>query len=285
MANQLRELEGGGTVAEQVLAASLSGQEKYDESSDILRSLVADDETRGQAMAGLVNTLLADGKADEARAFLNDVLAEDPGNVQARLLQASIEQREGNADLARELVERVNADFPNQSAPYLFLARTELSAGNTDEAYRIAREGVDATGALNLRLIVAGIDEQRGDVDSAIEQYQAVFDARPDSLLAANNLASMLSMHKSDDPEALKRAQTIALRLRSSDVPEMQDTFGWTLYLNGDYRGALQSLEPAAEKLSNNPIVLYHYGMTLKALGRDEEARRALDRSAALADD
>ncbi|MEM9762040.1 MAG: tetratricopeptide repeat protein [Pseudomonadota bacterium] len=285
VANQLRELEGGGTVAEQVLAASLSGQEKYDESSDILRSLVADDETRGQAMAGLVNTLLADGKADEARAFLNDVLAEDPGNVQARLLQASVEQREGNADLARELVERVNADFPNQSAPYLFLARSELSAGNTDEAYRIAREGVDATGALNLRLIVAGIDEQRGDVDSAIEQYQAVFDARPDSLLAANNLASMLSMHKSDDPEALKRAQTIALRLRSSDVPEMQDTFGWTLYLNGDYRGALQSLEPAAEKLSNNPIVLYHYGMTLKALGRDEEARRVLDRSAALADD
>ncbi|MEM7498350.1 MAG: tetratricopeptide repeat protein [Pseudomonadota bacterium] len=285
VANQLRELEGGGTVAEQVLAASLSGQEKFDESSEILRSLAADNETREQAMSGLVNTLVADGKADEARQFLEGILTENPGNVQARLLQASVEQREGNDDLAHELVERVKADFPNQAAPYLYLSQTALRDGDIDKAYELAVEGVERTGALNLRLIVAGIDEQRGNIDGAIEQYQAVFDARPDSLLAANNLASMLSMHKSDDPEALKRAQTIALRLRSSDVPEMQDTFGWTLYLNGDYRGALESLKPAAERLSSNPVVLYHYGMTLKALDREAEARRVLDKAAALADE
>ncbi|MEO0426733.1 MAG: tetratricopeptide repeat protein [Pseudomonadota bacterium] len=285
VANQLRELEGGGTVAEQVLAASLSGQEKYEESGDILRSLVTDSETRDQAMAGLVNTLIADGKAEEARTFLNDVLVENPGNVQARLLQASVELREGNGDLAKEMVERVNADFPNQPAPYLFLAQSELRDGNLDRAYEIASAGVDETGALNLRLIIAGIDEKRGNVDGAIAQYDAIFTARPDSMVAANNLASMLSMHKADDPEAVQRAQTIALRLRSSDVPEMQDTFGWTLYLNGDYRGALQALKPAAEKLPENPIVLYHYGMTLKALERNEEARSVLDRAAALADD
>ncbi|MEO1318206.1 MAG: tetratricopeptide repeat protein, partial [Pseudomonadota bacterium] len=285
VANQLRELEGGGTVAEQVLAASLSGQEKYEESGDILRSLVTDSETRDQAMAGLVNTLIADGKAEEARTFLNDVLVENPGNVQARLLQASVELREGNGDLAKEMVERVNADFPNQPAPYLFLAQSELRDGNLDRAYEIASAGVDETGALNLRLIIAGIDEKRGNVDGAIAQYDAIFTARPDSMVAANNLASMLSMHKADDPEAVQRAQTIALRLRSSDVPEMQDTFGWTLYLNGDYRGALQALKPAAEKLPENPIVLYHYGMTLKALERNDEARSVLDRAAALADD
>ncbi|MEL7137511.1 MAG: tetratricopeptide repeat protein [Pseudomonadota bacterium] len=285
VANQLRELEGGGTVAEQVLAASLSGQEKYEESGDILRSLVTDSETRDQAMAGLVNTLIADGRAEEARTFLNDVLVENPGNVQARLLQASVELREGNGDLAKEMVERVNADFPNQPAPYLFLAQSELRDGNIDRAYEIASAGVDETGALNLRLIIAGIDEKRGNVDGAIAQYDAIFTARPDSMVAANNLASMLSMHKADDPEAVQRAQTIALRLRSSDVPEMQDTFGWTLYLNGDYRGALQALKPAAEKLPENPIVLYHYGMTLKALERNDEARSVLDRAAALADD
>ncbi|MEM6355356.1 MAG: tetratricopeptide repeat protein [Pseudomonadota bacterium] len=285
VANQLRELEGGGTVAEQVLAASLSGQEKYEESGDILRSLVTDSETRDQAMAGLVNTLIADGKAEEARTFLNDVLVENPGNVQARLLQASVELREGNGDLAKEMVERVNADFPNQPAPYLFLAQSELRDGNLDRAYEIASAGVDETGALNLRLIIAGIDEKRGNVDGAIAQYDAIFTARPDSMVAANNLASMLSMHKADDPEAVQRARTIALRLRSSDVPEMQDTFGWTLYLNGDYRGALQALKPAAEKLPENPIVLYHYGMTLKALERNDEARSVLDRAAALADD
>ncbi|MEM7526278.1 MAG: tetratricopeptide repeat protein [Pseudomonadota bacterium] len=283
IANQLRELEGGGSIAEQVLAASLSGQQKFEESSSILRSLATDSETRDQAMSGLVSTLLADGKADEARSFVEGILAEDPGNVQARLLQAAIEIREGNTDLGLELVHRVKVDFPNQPAAYVFLSRRAIQEGDVDAAYDIAIEGIENSGDLNLRLLVASIDEQRGDVDKAIEQYQAVFDARPGSMLAANNLASMISMHRSDDTELMDRARTIALRLRSSTVPEMQDTFGWVLYQTGDYIGALESLKPAAEALSSNAIVQYHYGMTLKALERNEEARVVLDRAKELA--
>ncbi|MEM6677261.1 MAG: tetratricopeptide repeat protein [Pseudomonadota bacterium] len=282
VAAQLRELRDGGVIAEQVLAASLSGQEQYEESATILRALATDEETRDRTISSLVSTLLADDKADEARDFVESVLAENPGNIRARLLQAGIEQSVGNGDLADQLIDRVITDFPESPNAYVFLARKRMSEGKRDEAEQIAINGAENTNAPALRFMLATFYEQRGDFDGAIAEYEKIFEAVPGSMLAANNLASMLSMHRADDPEALERARTIALRLRASDIPEMQDTVGWVFYLNGDYRAALDSLTRALEGLPEHPTVNYHIGMTYKALERFEEARVALEKAQAL---
>jgi tetratricopeptide (TPR) repeat protein len=58
----------------------------------------------------------------------------------------------------------------------------------------------------------------------------------------------------------------------------MQDTYGWTLYLNGEFEAALRSLKPAAEALPDNPLVIYHLGMTYASLDETDLALEKLGR-------
>jgi Flp pilus assembly protein TadD len=90
---------------------------------------------------------------------------------------------------------------------------------------------------------------------------------------------------RADDTAALDRAYAITRRLRGTEVPAFQDTYGWIAYLRGDYETALEYLSAAAVALPEEPTVQYHLGMTYLALKRPEEARTALERSLELAGD
>ncbi len=68
-------------------------------------------------------------------------------------------------------------------------------------------------------------------------------------------------------------------RAADSHVPQFQDTYGWTLHLNGDHNAALRSLLIAVEDLPENPWVQYHIGQTYAALDQDKEARAHLERA------
>ena len=81
----------------------------------------------------------------------------------------------------------------------------------------------------------AGLLEQKGDIDGAIAAYEALYAKDSGSPVLANNLASLLASYR-DDPASLERAFAIARRLRGTDVPYFQDTYGWILHRRGDER-------------------------------------------------
>ena len=83
--------------------------------------------------------------------------------------------------------------------------------------------------------------------------------------MIANNLASLLASNRAD-PASLERAFAIARRLRGSDVPQFQDTYGWILHLRGDPAQALDYLAPAAAALPGNALVQFHLAETELAL-------------------
>ena len=87
---------------------------------------------------------------------------------------------------------------------------------------------------------------------------------RPDSMMIANNLASMLSDHRSDK-DSLAKAAAAAQILRNSDVPQFQDTLGWALFRSGDVQGAVPLLEQAVANLNAIPEVNYHLGAAYAA--------------------
>ncbi|MCX8955024.1 tetratricopeptide repeat protein, partial [Ruegeria sp. NA] len=101
------------------------------------------------------------------------------------------------------------------------------------------------------------------------------------SLIVANNLASLLTTHRAD-PESLQRAHALARRLRGTRVPFFQDTYGWIAYRLGNYEEALTYLEPAAEALPDQPLVFYHLGRTYADLNRPLDALRAFKTAQAL---
>ena len=131
----------------------------------------------------------------------------------------------------------------------------------------------------NLQLRKAGELEHRGDVDGAIALYEALYEANSDSPLLANNLASLLASARTD-AASLTRAEVIARRLRGTEVPAFQDTYGWIATRIGNPDEALRYLEPASARLPDDLAVGYHLAMTYAALGREAEALALLQKLA-----
>ena len=94
----------------------------------------------------------------------------------------------------------------------------------------------------------------------------------------------MLSTYR-DDEASLERAHTISRRFRDTEIPALQDTYGWIAHRRGESQEALPYLESAARGLQNDPIVQYHLAQVYLALGRQDEAlaqfRRAIEVAAA----
>ncbi|MEQ9126095.1 MAG: tetratricopeptide repeat protein, partial [Alphaproteobacteria bacterium] len=147
-----------------------------------------------------------------------------------------------------------------------------------------ASDGQIQGGGAGLQLSYALLLEQKADYDGAVKVYEKLADARPDSFIVANNLASLL-VDRFPTEANIERALQVAKRLRESEVPQYQDTYGWILYLRGEAEQALRYLQPAAEAMPNLMLAQYHLGMAYAKAGIDDRAITALNRAIELAGD
>ena len=259
--------------ANQMRAAILIGQERFDEGAGILRDLVGTTEQQASTVAALVQTYLRNGQLDEAEAFLEELLAENPQNIQALGIRGNLYLAARNFPKAETYYRRVLEIEPGNGAAHSALARLAAVQGDADGAEAALRIGLGISpDSLILLARLAQLQEQRGDIDAAIETYERLYTRAPSALFVVNNLASLLSDHHADDAEAVERAYTLATRLRQATLPQYQDTYGWTRYLKGEYDVALLHLAPLAESLPDNPWIHYHLGMVYAALEQVDSA-------------
>lgn len=269
-------------AAMRVRAATLSGQNRFDESLSVLEDISKDPSQRDSTLAATVQVYYKAGEIDKAMAFLADVLEENPQNVQALMLRASLHASQNDAASAEADYKAAMAANPRAQAPVLGLGRLYLALGRDEEMLSLMNAGVDAVDEPSgLRLFLGGYYESRQRPEDAIAQYRALFAAQPTSMVAANNLASLLVEYHGDDPAALAEAEEISGALRGVEIPAFQDTYGWIRYKLGDYTQAVRYLEPAAEALPGNPYVRYHLGLAYAALNAADSARPHLEAAAA----
>jgi tetratricopeptide (TPR) repeat protein len=232
------------------------------------------------ALANLIRTQVAAGETEAAREHLATLLTEAPDDLSARLLLAGLEATTGEEKTAEKLYRDLILEIPDLTQPYQALFTLLASQGRTDEAEATLEAGIArARDNGGLLFIQAGLLEARGNVDGAIANYEVLYARDSRDLVVANNLASLLTGTGADQAD-LDRAFAIARRLRTSDVPYFQDTYGWILHLRGDSGQAYDYLSPAAGVLPDNALVLFHLAETEFALNRREAAeatfRRAL---------
>lgn len=265
--------------ARQLRAALLIGQEQFDEGAGLLRAeLPTDDARRSASVTALVQTYVRDGKTEEAVAFLEELLAENPENFQALGLRGNLHLAAGDFEAAEASYKAILAIDPTNGGAHSALSRLYAVQGDPAASEQALLTGLEASPDDTLLLVrLAQLREVQGDVDAAIELYGRLYDRTPDSILVANNLSALLADFRGDDPAAIDRAYTIAGRLRDLELPQYQDTYGWTRYLKGEYEEALDALMPAVEGLPNNPWVQYHVGMTYAALKQNAKARTHLE--------
>lgn len=264
--------------AGRIRAIALSGQGRMDDAIATLEARAATpdggDAETGRLIVGYVRA----GRIEDAWSALETHLAERGPSSAFLLLRAELNVLRGDVAAAEQDIRDVIALRPDDARGQVALARLRLAQGNAAEAEDILKAAIERVeNPQSARALLAPILELRGAFREAIEQYEALYGANPENIIYANNLASLLAEQRADDPDSVARAARIAQRLHSVNVPEFQDTYGWTRHLIGESEGALRALIPAAEALPNNALVQYHLGRVYAALGRPADARVRLE--------
>ena len=281
----LRRLETDETVAaaDALRVARLQAQERSDEALEVLEGLIQSQGTNAGAELEIVRTHLRTGDVAAAESFVDGILGQNPQNPLMRYLKASIYASSDRSTEAEAIYEAMLADDPQQEIVWRSLYTLQTREGRFADARATLQRGLEAIpGAPNLQWALAGEYEREGNVDAAIAIYDDLYERNSDSIIVANNLASLISTYRTDE-ESLARAWNIARRLRGAERPEFQDTYGWIALRRGEIEDALDHLEPAAAALSNDPLVQFHLGMAYAKAERTEDAIRQLRRALDLA--
>lgn len=235
------------------------------------------------AQVALIRARLSVGETEAALKLTRELQAEAPDNRQISALLAAVESVSGNLETAEAIYRTLLEEDSNASALWLELIRTVARQGGADAANGLLDEALAAVpDDPNLLWAKASSAERDGDIDTAIDIYENLYARNSNSVVVANNLASLLTTYR-DDEASLERAWTVARRFRDTDVPAMQDTYGWILHRRGDSQEALEYLEAAAAGLQGDPIVQYHLGQVYLALGQQQKAKAQFERVVALA--
>ncbi|MEM9055649.1 MAG: tetratricopeptide repeat protein, partial [Pseudomonadota bacterium] len=225
---RLRSIDTPASIAEadRIQATLLLGQQRTEEAITFLEELSESNEASNAVLARLIATLVREGKVDEARTLLNERLLEEPENPDLRFIQAELYEIENNLSEAENIYRELLAVSPAAPGPLRQALRILVQQNRQEEAREILETAITAAPQDSFpQVLLAGHQEHIGDIDGAIATYQALYEVDSGNLVVVNNLASLITTHRTDE-DSLSRAYTIARRLRSSDIAAFQDTYG-----------------------------------------------------------
>jgi Tfp pilus assembly protein PilF len=114
------------------------------------------------------------------------------------------------------------------------------------------------------RQVLAEIEMLSGSGDGPVRHYLKALQLEPGNAVVMNNLAGYLAFHQKKYDDALFWGQKALALAPNSAVVE--DTVGWTYYLQGKYDQAEPLLEKSA-KAADRPTAHYHLAAVLARTG------------------
>ena len=281
IAESIRRIDSSGGMADQILGTALIGRNKYDEAIAAFQNAYNAAPTAAQPMDSLVGALLKANRKDQAT-----IIPEIGADERSRITQMPLCSWARYSFRAAPPIRPSRAFWqPSRRnrkivVGYRALADFYVSQKNYDEAIKIVRSGIEQQpDTLALHMILASVLERKGDYESAISEYEFMLDRQPANLILANNLASLLLDHRTDEA-SLKKAQSLAAILRKSEIPQFKDTLGWASYRQGDYRTAVALSEEASAALPDQAAIRYHLGMGYIATDQTRQSIGAAQKGA-----
>jgi pentatricopeptide repeat protein len=285
VADAIKGISDGRAIADQIRASAFASQNKIDESVAALEDAHKTAPDAIQPVMSLISAYVKQGNADKAITLLRDMHKRLPANAEVLVLLGQTQLTQNNEADALQSFKDAIAQQPKDLNGYNSLSELYIRQKNFDAAENTLQTAIkELPGNPNFRLSLAGLQISKGDQDKAIAQYEAFLKDQPRSLVAINNLVSLLLDYRSDK-ESLDRALSLAEDLKNSNVPQFQDTFGWAQYRRGDTKGSVSTLEPIVAKLPNLAAVHYHLGMSYAATGAREKAAEQFKAALALEPD
>jgi tetratricopeptide (TPR) repeat protein len=263
-------------LADEILGTALVAQNKYDQGITALQSAYTATPSAVQPMLAFVRAYVQAKQVDKAVALLQKILKTDPTNAEAAVELGSI-QANNAPDQAIKSFKLAIEQQPKSGIGYQALAHFYIDHDDLGKAQEVIRAGLaQQPDSAVLHQLWADTLELTEDYDGAIKEYESMLNKEPSSLVATNNLASLLADYRADKA-SLERAVSLAASLQKSPVPQFKDTLGWIDYRKGDYQNAAALLEQAAAAMPNRAIIHYHLGMTYIAAGQLAKASEQLN--------
>ncbi|MDP2618754.1 MAG: tetratricopeptide repeat protein [Hyphomicrobiales bacterium] len=268
---------GGHLPGTELSGALALSRGEYDTALDQFKQVREQAPNPDAAVAGMVIAALGQQDFASAQKILQERLAEAPENAPSHLLLGHLLALEGDSEGAAAAYAKATAVQPDWYAPYLALARIRLSGGDRDAAVSVLQAGVDrAAWKAPLLLVLGQVQILNEEYEAATVTYKRALKLVPSSLIAANNLAALISDFQYQDQEALNASLPLIELLERSNEPEYLDTLGWLQYRLGDLGRSAVNLELAAKQRPDNPQILYHFGVVESERGNIELALAAL---------
>lgn len=235
-----------------------------------------------RALSGQVEAVLAQGQSQTALGLIRSELGKSPQDSRLKLMLAQTALRTHDYPLAIRELDGMVASNPGNTALQTMLGQAHEAAGNLPQAisaYEAAQKS--QYGRWETIEKLAGAYMKAGRTEQAIAAYRKVLELNPNSPVALNNLAFLLSEQGTDLDEALRLVKLAIQKLPGE--PEILDTAGWIYFRKNDLATALRIYEGLVSKHASNSGFRFHYAAVLQKLGRKAQARAELE--AALATD
>jgi Flp pilus assembly protein TadD len=231
--------------------------------------------TEWRAVAGLVDTDLAQNHPEKAFARLEAELTRSHGSPAVRYLVASTALRSGKYNLAIENFRELANQTPNSIDALVQLANVYQLKGDVHNAIATLQKAAvlqpkDPRPAALLPFLLE--EENRSQEAKQIVRRALV--QRQDDTDAMNNLAFLLAQTGDSLDEAIKLAQTAVSKAPNN--PAYLDTLGY-VYLKRDQNDdALDIFSKLIHKYPNDPACAYHTGMAWYQKGDRARAKMLL---------
>lgn len=257
----------------------LAVERKYDLALHEFETALQKQPRAWETLAAIVNIHLAQNRPDNAVRWLNQRLEQAPQDAFINELIGEVYAAQQNHAEAEARFRKAIELNPNWSLPYGNLAKTLQAKGDLRGSIAVYEQGLKALpNDTVLMLYLASTYERVEDFAKAIETHEAVLQKEPNNAVAANNLASLLSDHRTDE-KSLARARELAERFQSDQQPYFRDTLGWVYYRQGEVDKAIPILEKNVSDLPNEAVFHYHLGMAYYKKGNTSAAKTHLTKA------
>jgi tetratricopeptide (TPR) repeat protein len=202
-----------------------------------------------------------------------------PESLQRTQVLGSIDVVEGNFGAAADAFASVFDVQPNfETARLYYLAAANAGRPNPVEKLSSWLQSNPLDARANAMFASIALENQ--DYVEAIERFELVLNAEPESSPILNNLAWLYN--ELGDDRALDYAERAYAIAPQSQLPPIADTLGWILLQRGESARALELLEQAAAGAPDAAEIQYHYAAALIENGRTELGVQVLNSALAM---
>jgi tetratricopeptide (TPR) repeat protein len=247
----------------------------YAEAAAAFKKILEAKPAEWRAVAGLVDTDLAQNHPEKAFARLEEELARSHGSPAVRYLLAATALRSGKYNIAIENFRELSNQTPNSIDALVQLANVYQLKGDVHNAIVTLEKAAvlqpkDPRPASLLPFLL----ESENRAQEAKQVVRHALTERPDDTDAMNNLAFLLAQTGDSLDEAVKLARKAVSKAPNN--PAYLDTLGF-VYLKRDQNDdALDIFANLIRKYPDDPACAYHTGMAWYQKGDRARAKTLL---------